>query len=169
MLKNSPNIKTGTLTVKNDPRILPFGKFLRKSKINELPQLFNVLLGDMSLIGPRPLTIENFNFYSNDTKNIIQKIKPGLSGIGSIIFRNEEEILNNSVSTIKFYKNIISPYKGSIEIWYADNKNIIIYFILILITIWTVLFPRNRLVWKLFPNLPKPSEDLIKILNLKNL
>ena len=54
--KNSPNIGTGTITIENDPRVLPFGHFLRKSKINELPQLINILLGDMSIIGPRPLT-----------------------------------------------------------------------------------------------------------------
>ena len=65
MIKDSPNIGTGTITIKNDPRVLPFGKFLRRSKINELPQLLNILLGDMSIIGPRPLTISNFEAYSD--------------------------------------------------------------------------------------------------------
>ena len=68
MLKNSPNMGTGTLTIDNDPRVLPFGVFLRKSKINELPQLFNILKGDMSIIGPRPLTREGFDVYTNDIK-----------------------------------------------------------------------------------------------------
>ena len=56
MIKNSPDMGTGTITIKNDPRILPFGKFLRKTKINELPQLLNIFFGDMCIIGPRPLT-----------------------------------------------------------------------------------------------------------------
>ena len=61
MLKNSSKMQNGTVTIKNDPRVLPFGKFLRKSKINELPQLFNILKGDMSIIGPRPQTPNYFN------------------------------------------------------------------------------------------------------------
>ncbi len=64
MLKNSPNIGTGTITLKNDPRILPMGKFLRNTKINELPQLLNILRGDMSFVGPRPLLMEYLDRYT---------------------------------------------------------------------------------------------------------
>ena len=95
MLKNSPNIGTGTITIENDPRVLPFGHFLRKSKINELPQLINILLGDMSVIGPRPLTPENNNLYSENVKDKLAKVRPGLSGVGSIIFRDEESSSEN--------------------------------------------------------------------------
>ena len=90
MLKNSPNIGTATVTMKNDPRVLPVGRFLRKTKINELPQLLNIFFGDMSVIGPRPLTSEAFESYSDNTKYLIKKVRPGLSGIGSIVFRAEE-------------------------------------------------------------------------------
>ena len=72
MLRNSPNIATGTITIKNDPRILPLGRILRKTKINELPQLFNILIGDMSFIGPRPLTPQNFKYYDTKTQNTIK-------------------------------------------------------------------------------------------------
>lgn len=162
MLKDSPNIGTGTITIKDDPRVLPFGKFLRKTKINELPQLFNILKGDMSLIGPRPLTINTFNSYPVNTKEIIQEVKPGLSGLGSIIFRNEENLMTGITENILFYDNYISPYKGSLEIWFVENKSLYLYFKLILITIWVVMFPSSQVLkWNLFKNLPKPPKDLI--------
>src|SRR5574344_225804 len=69
MLKNSPNIGTGTVTTRNDPRVLPMGKFLRKTKINELPQLINILIGNMSIIGPRPLVQDGFDLYSQEVRN----------------------------------------------------------------------------------------------------
>ena len=86
MLKDSPNLGTGTVTMKNDPRILPVGKFLRTSKVNELTQLLNIFLGDMSIIGLRPLTIQTFGSYSKITQDTIKEVRPGLSGVGSIIF-----------------------------------------------------------------------------------
>ena len=81
MLTDSPYLGSGTITMRDDPRVLPFGKFLRKSKINKLPQLYNILIGDMSLIGPRPLTLQTFQFYSQSVRTSIKSVKPGLSGI----------------------------------------------------------------------------------------
>ena len=74
MLKDSPNIGTGTITMTNDPRVLPFGRYLRKTKINELPQLLNVVFGDMSIIGPRPLTPQNFEAYPQEMKDAILSV-----------------------------------------------------------------------------------------------
>ena len=88
MLRNSPNIGSGDVTLHRDPRVLPVGSFLRASKINEIPQLLNILLGDMSFVGPRPLTPRVFNYYTDESKSIIVKMKPGLTGAGSIIFRD---------------------------------------------------------------------------------
>ena len=76
MLKNSPNIGSGEITMRDDPRVLPLGKLLRKTKINELPQLFNILIGDMSVIGPRPLTPQTFDAYSETTQSLITQVLP---------------------------------------------------------------------------------------------
>ena len=84
MLKDSENLGTRDITIANDPRILPFGKILRKTKINELPQLINILFGDMSVVGPRPLVMNTFKQYDGGSQKIISSVKPGLSGIGSI-------------------------------------------------------------------------------------
>ena len=164
MLKDSPNIGTGSVTMNEDPRILPVGKFLRKTKINELPQLLNIFFGDMSVIGPRPLTAQTFGSYSAETQEIINKVRPGLSGIGSIIFRGEEEIMHGESASIDFYNNIIAPYKGSLEEWFVSNKNIYIYFLAIFITIWTVVFPSTNIAWRVFKNLPEPPVELKKAL-----
>ena len=131
MKKNSEFIGTGTLTVKNDPRILPLGNFLRNTKLNELPQLLNILKGDMSIIGPRPQTEESFSMFPENSIDILKTLKPGLSGIGSIIFSREEEILEDKKDPIFFYKNYIAPYKAKLEIWFSKNRNLFIYFMLI--------------------------------------
>jgi lipopolysaccharide/colanic/teichoic acid biosynthesis glycosyltransferase len=164
MLKNSPSLGTGTITVKDDPRVLPVGRFLRKTKINELPQLLNIVFGDMSIIGPRPLTRQTFDAYSEPTKFTISKVKPGLSGIGSIIFRGEEDILSDANGSLDFYKATIAPYKGSVESWFVENNTLSTYFKAILVTVWVVAFPRSRIVWSAFAGLPVPPEELKKVL-----
>ena len=108
MLKNSPNLGTGTVTMRGGPRLLPVGKFLRKTKINELPQLLNIFFGDMSIIGPRPLTAQTFGSYLDSTQAIIKQVRPGLSGVGSIIFREEEDIMHGANASVDFYDNVIS-------------------------------------------------------------
>ena len=165
MLKNSPNIGTGTVTMKEDPRILPVGKFLRKTKINELPQLLNILFGDMSVIGPRPLTSKTFAFYSAKTQDILKKVRPGLSGIGSIIFRGEEEIMHGESASLDFYKNVIAPYNGSLEEWFVANKGMYIYFLAIVITLLIVIFPNTKIAWKFLRKIPEPPDKLKSALN----
>ena len=160
MLENSPNIGTKTITLKNDPRVLPFGKFLRLTKLNELTQLFNILKGDMSFVGPRPLTLENFNLYEDNIKNIIIKVRPGLTGIGSIFFRNEEEILNGS-NSLKFYKENISPYKGKLEIWFVNNKNLLVYLKTLILTGIILFYPNKNLLFIFFKGIPQPPKILL--------
>ena len=161
MLKDSPNIGTGLHTTSKDPRILPMGGFLRKTKINELPQLFNILLGTMSIVGPRPLVNKTFESYSDMVKKNIYNVKPGLSGIGSIIFRNEEILLSNSAIPLhEYYKKYISPYKGELEIWYQQKISFFTDFMIIFLTVWVVLFPKSDLVFKVFKDLPKKPDFL---------
>lgn len=162
MLKNSENIGTGTVTLHNDPRILPLGHFLRKSKINELPQLFNVLLGHMSIIGPRPQTGRCFYAFPKSSQKIIINVKPGLSGLGSIVFRDEEQIMKDHKNPDWFYDSVIMPYKGELEHWYVNNNSIVNYFLLIYFTIHAVIFPKSNKIYLIFKDLPKPPKDLIE-------
>ena len=165
MLKDSPNIGTGTVTMKGDHRVLPVGIFLRKTKINELPQLLNIFFGDMSVIGPRPLTTQTFEAYSESIQHHIKKVRPGLSGIGSIVFRDEEEIMHGVNASIDFYANVIAPYKGALEEWFVLNKSLYIYFMAIFVTVWAVLIPKTKIVWKVFKDLPVPPTELKHSLN----
>ena len=141
MFKNSEKKGAGTVTLKNDKRILPFGKFLRKTKLNELPQLFNIFVGHMSIIGPRPLHEKQFSFYNKNDQKLISSVSPGLSGVGSIFFRDEEDILQNSSDPDKVYKNKITPKKAILEKWYVRNKSLYLYFKLILLTLIIVIVP----------------------------
>lgn len=160
MLKDSPNMTTGTVTVKGDPRVLPFGGFLRKTKINELPQLLNILLGDMSVVGPRPQVVRCFNAFPEEVQRTITQVRPGLTGIGSVIFRDEESILHNLEEPVKFYDEVIAPYKGELEKWYIKNESLKNYFLLIFVTAWVVIYSKSRLVWTLFKDLPQPPKEL---------
>ena len=168
MLKDSPNLGTGTVTMRGDPRVLPVGKFLRKTKINELPQLLNIFFGDMSVIGPRPLTTQTFGSYSDSTQAVITQVRPGLSGVGSIIFRGEEDIMHGASASVDFYDNVIAPYKGALEEWFVSNKSLYIYFMAIFTTVWAVLFPKTKVAWTVFKGLPEPPEELKLALNYKD-
>lgn len=160
MLKDSPNIGTGTVTLKNDPRVLPLGGFLRKTKINELPQLLNILFGNMSIIGPRPQTQRCFDAFPARSQAEIIKVRPGLSGIGSIVFRGEEELMHANADPDHFYDHVIMPYKGLLEEWFVANQNLITYLQCILLTAWVVLRPQSRVIWSALPNLPLPPAEL---------
>ncbi len=160
MLKASPNLGTGTITTRNDPRILPVGRFLRKTKINELPQLLNILNGDMSIIGPRPQTQRCFDAFTLASQAAIKQVRPGLSGIGSIIFRDEENLLHGQADSVQFYDDFIAPYKGELEEWYVANQCLRTYLLSIALTAWVVIFPQSNVVWKVLGSLPKPPPQL---------
>lgn len=168
MLKDSPNIGTGTITILNDPRVLPLGSFLRRSKINELPQLLNVLKGDMSLIGPRPLTKDRFCDYDLFTQKTISSVRPGLSGVGSIVFRSEDKLLKNPNHINQTYREIIMPFKGDLEKWYVENESLKMYFSLIIVTIMTVVAPSRVAIWTYYPTAPRPEKNLLELLEIND-
>ncbi len=157
MVKNSPNIGNGEITLRNDPRVTPMGRFLRKTKINELPQIINVLKGEMSIVGPRPLMEVSFNLYSDDIKATIYNVKPGITGIGSLIFRDEEKILSDAADPRKAY-TAIYPYKAALETWYQRNASLYTDSLIIFLTGYSILHPGNSLTQKIFRDLPgKPT------------
>lgn len=165
MVSNSPNLGTGTVTLKNDPRVLPVGRFLRKTKLNELPQLLNVLKGDMSLIGWRAQTEDIFQYFTPEVRESLVKIRPGLSGIGPVVFRDEESLLDPTKvpDPRRFYLEVLTPYKGYIEKWYVDNYSVRNYLLLILLTVWVVLFPKSELPRRVFKGLPEEPEVIKRL------
>ena len=156
MLKNSMNMGSGSITLQNDFRVTKIGKFLRKTKINELPQLFNVLKGDISIVGPRPLVENDYDAYPEKIQLKIYNIKPGLTGVGSIIFRDEESIISavKKEDPHEFYKRVIAPYKGELEMWYQNNNSLLLDLQLIFMTGWVIIFPKSKLYEKWFKDLP---------------
>lgn len=159
MLRDSPKLPGGLYTSKNDPRMLPMGKFLRKTKINELPQLINIFIGQMSIIGYRPTVRQHYEAYPEQFRSKLVNSRPGLSGIGSIVFRNEEEILQQFTDKKSFHQNVINPYKAELEAWYTEHQNIYTYFKLIFMTVDAVLRPDSKKWRTAFKDLPPvPSE-----------
>lgn len=154
MIKDSPNIGTGEITLRNDPRVTKVGGFLRRTKINELPQLLNVLFGDMSIVGPRPLMKKSFEQYAEDVKAVVYNSPPGITGVGSVIFRDEEKIVSESKDIQKTYRKIFD-YKGKVEQWYQNKKSFYTDLMIIFLTAWSLLFPFSHLIYKVFPSLPK--------------
>lgn len=156
MLKNSPNLGAGTITQKADPRVLPFGKFLRKTKLNELPQLWNILRGEMSFVGPRPLTKETRDYVPAEILAELEDVQPGLTGMGSLVFRDEESIIHESGEDYHaFYSREVAPFKGQIELWYKRRRSFLLDIKIVLVTAWVVIFPRSNILRLTFPSLPK--------------
>lgn len=158
MLKNSPNIGTGEITLRNDPRVTTFGKFLRRTKINELPQVFNVLKGDMSIVGPRPLMQVSFDLFDEETKRTIYKVRPGITGIASLIFRDEEKLLSAASDPRLMYRSIY-PYKASLETWYSRNVSFSTDALIIIMTAWSIVYPSSPdKINSVFKDLPPKME-----------
>lgn len=149
-----------SFTVKDDPRITPVGKILRKTKLNEIPQLINVIKGDMSLVGPRPVLPKgDFDNYTKKAQEVIYKARPGITGIGSVVFRDEEDLItqikDQGGDHKDFYNKTICPYKGELEIWYEENRSFWVDVKILILTGWTVLFPVSQIAFSSFDDLPE--------------
>lgn len=164
MLKDSPNMGTKSITVRNDPRITTIGRFLRISKLNELPQIINVIKGEMSLVGPRPLPVTSFDKYSPEVKEILYRNRPGITGIGSLVFRDEEKLVSiakiHGLDPMEYYRNYIYPYKGALEVWYNNHISFYTDFMILLLTFVSLIHKDSDLVFKIFKTLPPKPESL---------
>ena len=164
MLLNSPNMKGGYITLRDDPRVTVMGGFLRRTKINELPQIFNVLLGTMSIVGPRPLAQVTYDAYPDEARDKVYDRKPGITGIGSVIFRDEERMMSSvDQEPMEFYIEHIAPYKGALELWYGMHATTLVDLKIIFLTIWVILFPTSTLPYKLLKDLPEMPRRLKEI------
>jgi len=163
MLKNSMNMGTKTITVRNDPRITPVGKMLRFTKMNELPQILNVFLGDMSFVGPRPLLTTSFAKYTQDVQEIVYKSRPGITGLGSLVFRDEEKLVSEYTKSgrdgMEYYRQYIYPYKGALEKWYYHNRSLSVDFKILILTALSLLKSDSDLVFSWLKGIPvRPVE-----------
>jgi lipopolysaccharide/colanic/teichoic acid biosynthesis glycosyltransferase len=166
MLRNSPSMGSQDITLRNDPRVLPVGKFLRKTKLNEFPQFWDVFVGKLSLVGWRPLMPKGFADYSQDIQNKIVTVKPGLTGLGSLVFRDEEAIIAHAQSLGRdlrtCYREDIMPFKGALECWYVDNQSTSVDFKILVATLLAVLMPKWKGYQQWFHRLPNPHSKLIQ-------
>jgi lipopolysaccharide/colanic/teichoic acid biosynthesis glycosyltransferase len=128
------------ITSGGDDRVTRIGRVLRKLKIDELPQLINVLKGDMSLVGPRPEVEEYVKLYEKDYVEILKR-RPGITDVSSIIFREEEAVLKNQVDPEWYYKKILLPEKIRLAKEYIDNSSFLYDFKLVLNTLHKIFYP----------------------------
>ena len=157
---NSVNFQS---TSTNDPRLTSIGVFVRKFKIDELPQFINVFLGSMSVVGPRPQIYEETLNYTNLEKKLFL-VKPGITDFSSIIFSDEGDIIANSNDPDKAYDKIIRPYKSRLGIFYIEKQNMALDIFLIFATI-RVIFSRRRTLNTISKKLTKYGAD-IRLINV---
>ena len=164
MLRDSPNIGTGSITLRDDPRVTPMGGWLRRSKVNELPQILNVLFGEMSLVGPRPLMPVSFEMYDAGVKPIIYQSRPGITGIGSLVYRDEEALVSAAadygIDARAFYSEAIYPYKGQLEYWYYRERGFLTDCKILLGTALSLADSRTDWAQRRLSNLPPRPDNL---------
>ncbi len=165
MVENSEDLPGGMLTRVRDPRVLPIGRFLRRTKINELPQLVNVIIGQMSLVGPRPQVLQHYDLYRPEIKKVIDNMPAGVTGVGSVVFHDEEDIFDRSGRECsRFHDLVIAPYKGELELWFGRHRSVGMYFACLAATLVVMVSPSDHLAFKVFKGLPKPPPALRQFL-----
>jgi lipopolysaccharide/colanic/teichoic acid biosynthesis glycosyltransferase len=144
----------------NDSRITPIGRIIRRYKLDELSQLINVFIGDMSFVGPRPQVVDHVTQEYTQLEMTLLNVKPGITDISSIVFSDEGEILKDSLDPDADYNSLIRPWKSRLGIIYVNNHNLILDIKLILIT-GVAIFNKNRaliFVNKILVEINAPSE-----------
>ena len=144
MRRDSESYGAGLFTEQNDPRLLPLGQLLRRSKLNELPQLFNVIRGDMSLVGWRPLVESTFLRATSMSTHGVFDVMPGLTGIASIFFKDEEAVLANSVDRNSDYFGSMLPKKILLDEWWVKHRTLWNYLVILFLTIYVLLIPGKK-------------------------
>jgi lipopolysaccharide/colanic/teichoic acid biosynthesis glycosyltransferase len=148
-------------TSANDMRITPVGHFIRSYKLDELTQLWNVLKGDMSLVGPRPNVKRETDLYTSQEKRLLS-IKPGITDFASIVFSDEGEILADKADPDIAYNQLIRPGKSRLGLFYIEHKNILVDLLLITFTALAIVSKQRSLkAVNALLKLLKASEDLI--------
>jgi lipopolysaccharide/colanic/teichoic acid biosynthesis glycosyltransferase len=154
MIKNAD--KSGVAsTSANDNRITPIGQFIRKYKLDEVTQLWNVLIGDMSLVGPRPNVKQEVDIYTNEESRLLST-KPGITDLASIVFSDEGDILRNQSDPDLAYNQLIRPWKSKLGLIYIDNSSIILDIKLLFLTGVAIVSKANAL---------KSIQNILKKLN----
>ncbi len=136
--------KEGLLTIGNDDiRITRIGYYLRRSKLDELPQLLNILKGDMSFVGPRPEVRKYVNLYNNEQKKVLN-MKPGITDYASIAYSNESEVLKKYKNPEEAYIKEIMPKKLTVNLSYISKNNLLIDLKIIILTFLRIFIVRNK-------------------------
>ena len=156
MRRDSASTGSGLFTERNDPRILPLGRSLRASKINELPQLINVLRGDMSMVGWRPLVRSTFERAFALAEQGTYDVKPGITSIASVIGRNEEEEISDIEDKSAHYFDALLPRKVLLDQWWAENISPWNYLVILSLTVYRVLLPSAAIPYKFLDGLEAP-------------
>jgi lipopolysaccharide/colanic/teichoic acid biosynthesis glycosyltransferase len=123
-MRNDPGSAERAITVGADPRVTPAGGFLRRSKLDELPQLIDVLLGDMSLVGPRPEVPKYVATYPDDIRAKVLSVRPGITDLASLQFRNESELLARAADPEREYREVVLPAKLRLAVDYVDHATL---------------------------------------------
>ena len=133
-------------TSANDNRITPIGHFIRKFKLDELSQLYNVMLGDMSLVGPRPNVKRETDMYTSLERNLLS-VRPGITDFASIVFSDEGEILQNQEDPDLAYNQLIRPWKSRLGLIYIERRSLLLDIQLILVTLLGIISKQKALNW----------------------
>jgi len=143
-MRESNNTNKKLVTVAGDPRITRSGHFIRKTKIDELPQLWNVLCGEMSLVGPRPEVAKYVSLYSENQREILS-IQPGITDLASLVFVDEERVLAEKEDSETFYRENVLPEKIRLNLFYVKNRTLKNYFLTIWWTIKKLAYRKSQL------------------------